>query len=132
MRRFMRRFMRRLLSWPLGLAGFLGLNAWTVWGFFQSPFQVIGDMEVHQPFFVLLAFVTVPVTMVIGGGIVRKRIAPMLPSGRFHSLADDMRRTRRCLENGSISEGWLFDMVSTLRWKMDRLKITTPPNRSAT
>ena len=55
--RFMRRLMRRLLSWPVGLAGVLGLDVWTVWAFFQSPFQVIGDMELHPPFFALLACV---------------------------------------------------------------------------
>ena len=119
--------MQRFLSWPLGLAGFLGLNAWTVWGFIQSPLQVIGDNNVHRPFFVLLACVAFPVTMVMGGRIVREQIAPMVPSRRFHSLTDDMRSTRHCLENGSISEGWLFDRVSTLRWKMDRLRITAPP-----
>ena len=118
--------MRWLLSWPIGLAGFLGLDAWTIWAFFQSPFRVIGDMELHQPFFALLACVTFPVTMVMGGGIVRERIAPMLPSRRFHSLTDDMRSIRDDLERFPVSSGWLFDRVSTLRGKMDRLKITTP------
>ena len=71
--------MRWLLAWPVGLAGFLGLDAWTIWAFFQAPFQVIGDTELHPPFFVLLACVAFPVTMVMGGGIAQERIAPMLP-----------------------------------------------------
>ena len=112
--------MRRLLSWPVGLAGVLGLNVWTVWAFFQSPFQVIGDMELHPPFFALLACVAFPVTMVLGGGIVRERIAPMLPGRRFNSLANDIRKVRTEVEQFPLSAGWLFDMVSTLRWKMDR------------
>ena len=124
--RFMRRLMRRLLSWPVGLAGVLGLDVWTVWAFFQSPFQVIGDMELHPPFFALLACVAFPVTMVLGGGIVRERIAPMLPGRRFNSLANDIRKVRREVEHFPLSAGWLFDMVSTLRWNMERLKITTP------
>ena len=118
--------MRRLLSWPVGLAGFLGLDAWTIWAFFQAPFQVIGDTELHPPFFVFLACVAFPVTMVMGGGIARERIAPMLPTRRFHSLTDDMRSMRADVERFSLSDGWLFDKVSTLRGKMDRLKITTP------
>ena len=118
--------MRWFSSWPLGLAGFLGLNAWTVWGFIQSPLQVIGDNNVHRPFFVLLACVTFPVTMVMGGRIVREQIAPMLPSRRFHSLTDNIRSLRNSVEEYPLSTGWLFDSVSTLRVKMHRLKITTP------
>ena len=118
--------MRWLSSWPLGLAGFLGLNAWTVWGFFQSPFQLIAGLELRWPFFVLLACVGFPMTAVMGVGVVRERIAPMLPSRRFHSLTDEIRNVRGNVERFSMSDGWLFDEVSTLRAKMARLKIKTP------
>ena len=58
--------------------------------------------------------------MVLGEGIVRERIAPMLPGRRFNSLANDIRKVRTEVEQFPLSAGWLFDMVSTLRWKMDR------------
>ncbi len=119
--------LRWLSSWPVGLAGFLGLNAWTVWGFFQSPLQVIAGLELRWSFFVLLACVAFPVTIVMAGGIVLERVAPMLPSRRFQDLAEEMRRMRDHLETVSISEGWLFDCLSTLIWKLDRLKLSTPP-----
>ena len=119
--------MRWFLSWPVGLAGFLGLDAWTVWAFFQAPFQVIGGTELHPPFFVLLACVAFPVTMVMGGGIAQERITPMLPSRRFQDLAEEMRSMRNRLGISDVSEGWLFDCLSTLILQMDRLKISTPP-----
>ena len=114
--------MRWLLSWPVALASLLGVDVWAVLSFFLSPFQVIGGTELHPPFFGLLACIALSVTMVAGGFMA----TPMLPSRRFHSLAHDMRSIREDLERFPMSGGWLFDRVSTLRGKMDRLKITTP------
>ena len=34
---------------------------------------------------------------------------------------------RNYLEISDVSEGWLFDYLSTLILQMDRLKISTPP-----
>ena len=115
--------MRWLLSWPVALASLLGIDVWAAFGFFLSPFPVIGDTELHPSFFGLLACIALSVTMVVGGVMA----APMLPSRRFHGLAESMRRMRDSLETTDISEGWLFDSLSTLIWKMDRLKIATPP-----
>ena len=104
--------MRWLLSWPVALASLLGVDVWAVLSFFLSPFQVIGGTEVHPPFFGLLACITLSVTMVMGGVMA----TPMLPSRRFQDLAEEMRRMRDRLETSNVSEGWLFDCLSTLIW----------------
>ena len=70
--------LRWLLSWPVGLAGFLGLNAWTVWGFFQSPLP--GDCRLG----VARSWDTGRVTRtVLSGDMAAHQLSPHAPRENF-------------------------------------------------
>ena len=111
------------------VAGLLGWNVWNVWAFLSSPLKVIGSMELHPPFFLLLASVSIPATVAIGVASFWQQLRALSPRKRFNGLDDELRDAHDTI---GIAEDFGLPLtghhnVLTVQRKLNRLSIPTPP-----
>ena len=114
------------------VAGFLGWNVWNVsafvWSLRSPPLKLIGSVELHPPFLLLLACVTIPSTVAISVALFWEQIRGWFPRNRFHALVDELREAGRridyVVQYGPINDD---EQVLTIQRKLNRLGIATPP-----
>ena len=94
------------------VAGLLGINVWSIFMALQSgPSQVVGIVELHPPFFLLLACVGIPVTItvvaVLCGSQIQKVVRKWqetMPKNRFHRLENDSDELFKELTKGGYEQ----------------------------
>ena len=126
-----------MLSWrKFGLvAGFLGWDVFNISAFIwslRSPAKVIGTMELHPLFFLLVACISIPVTVAISGCLFWEQIRVRLPRNKLHALYEDARTLKfELLESSHYAKDPFFtteahERIVSLSYKLDSLGVRYP------
>ena len=78
----------------------VGIDVWTIWMFiwtlwYSGPKKVLGMLEIHPPFWLLLACLAVSFSIVLPIAWCWEAICLWRPSNRFHELTKDSREVQR-------------------------------------
>ena len=111
------------------VAAFFGIDIWSVTVYLQSlqkgSLTVIGDLKLHDSFFLLVACMVIPVTIAISLSLFWENIRRCLPHNRFNALAPEIEKVAKLLEeqNPNLEPGpWTFDLGRSVRILATRLK----------
>ena len=119
------------------VAAFFGWDAWNVsaflWSLRSPPLKVIGSVELHPLFFLLVACVTIPPTVAISIALFSDQISKRIPSNRFHGLYGEVRKlTEKFIlsidsEKDTVAfDAELRERMLALKYKLNRLRVNTP------
>ena len=114
------------------VGGFFGWNVWNVsafiWSLRDPPLKVIGAVELHPPFFLLVACISIPVTVAISGVLFWEHIRGAFPKNQFHALVDELHEAGQVVSfRGPHMTLREVREVLTIARKLNRLGIKTPP-----
>ena len=114
------------------MAGFFGLDAWNVstfiWSLRDPPLKVIGAVELHPPFFLLVACISIPVTVAISGVLFWDYIRLWFPRNQFHDLVNELHEAGQSVSlHGPHMRLKEVRAVLTIARKLNRLGIDTLP-----
>ena len=111
------------------VAGLLGWNVWNVWAFLSSPLKVMGSLELHPPFFLLLACVSIPPTVAVSVALFWEQIRALSPRNRFNGLMGELGNAYQTVDLAAANRWPLagYHNVLTVQRKLNRLGIPTPP-----
>ena len=130
--------MRSLITRIVTVASLFGIDVWSVWTFVQTlrssvPMRVVGSIDLHPPFFLLLACVATPVTVAVAAALFWDQARRLLPRNRFHDLAPDIRELPANLavmeELLPSDHARILEQTLALRYRLERLGIEAPPFR---
>ncbi len=123
------------------IAGLLGLDVWTITMFIWSKWnnestKVVGMLELHPPFYFLLACLVVSFSVVLPIVACWETIRRWNPKNRFYDLAEDARiltanvvscleYTKKSGEPFVNSETW--EKILNITYRLERLRINHPP-----
>ena len=120
------------------VAGLLGVDIWAVMAFIRGlargePLKVVGSMELHPWFWLLVACISISMTVVLGGAMFWSRARERLPRHRFRRLHGEIREFRdsfvRCFDADTDSvklDSEARERLYTLKSKLRALRIETP------
>ena len=119
------------------VAAFLGWDAWNVsaflWSLRSPPLKVIGSVELHPSFFLLVACVAIPTTVAISIALFWGQISKRIPSNRFHGLYGEVRElTDKFIwsidteTKTVVFDAELRERMLALKYKLIRLRVNTP------
>ena len=118
------------------VSGLFGINIWTFATFIWSirlekgqGLKVIGPVELHPPFFLILGCIAVSVTVGVGVALFWIEIQGLRPSVQFSKLSPEILG---CRDEAAILmrlEGFdpeWFTSILELQYEFERLKIPSP------
>ena len=113
------------------VAGFLGWNVWNVsafiWSLRSSPLAVIGSLELHPPFLLLMACISIPVTVALSGVLFWEEIRKWFPKNRFQNLHWEIQELYGDLSRCGTIKSRDWESMLTLQAKLESLSISCPP-----
>ena len=119
-------------------ASLLGVDVWTVIHFLRSlrssaPVKVIGSVDLHPPFFLLLVCIAIPVSVGVSAGLFWSQLRRVSPRNRFHDLAPDIRALNNAADDAGADywlalsgQGRTIERLFTLGQRLNKLGIPTP------
>ncbi len=121
------------------IASFMGIDIWAIWMFVSTlhsgPRKVLGNLEIHPPFFLLLACIAVVFSIVLPINFCWDAVRLWRPKNKFRALEDDIHHLRNGVEytlevsndpqKPRISPD-LRTTLLTVTHKLDRLGIQYP------
>ena len=125
-------------KWTIGIAGFLGADAWTIgmfiWSLYDGPKRFVGPLEIHPPAFLLLACLVVSFSIVFPVVFFRNAIRLWRPKNRFQALHGEIKTViyvvESTLDNYEMGHMWMSPnskmQLLTVTSKLDQLKIRHP------